>query len=210
MFVIYKYKNIKSITNMEVKFKNTYVVSVLNPGDCDIEFQLSDYDTFEEFAKELKAHKIKWDKYEGCFNYKGEDEGLFFVISEKDYGATADWCHPELAMYMRENLYKDWFEDDDSVFFAPGLELEDAFNQLKKIDGAELELICEIEPGEYINQHVGPYQYGEAWEQIKTISEAKTTYSVDPETDTSEDFPHIESIEYVDWDAIDKMLNSRK
>ena len=52
-FVIYKYKNIKSITNMEVKFKNTYVVSVLNPGDCDIEFQLSDYDTFEEFAKEL-------------------------------------------------------------------------------------------------------------------------------------------------------------
>lgn len=195
---------------MEVKFKNTYVISVLNPGDCDIEFQLCDYDTFEEFAKELKAHKIKWDKYEGCFTYKGEDEGLFFVISEKDYGATADWCHPELATYMQENLYKDWFEDDDSVFFAPGLELEDAFNQLKKIDGVELELTCEIEPGEYVNKHVGPYQYGEAWEQIKTISEAKTTYSVDPETDTSEDFPHIESIEYVDWDAIDKMLNSRK
>ena len=47
---------------MEIKFKNTYVVSVLNPGDCDIEFQLSDYDTFEEFAKELKAHKIKCEQ----------------------------------------------------------------------------------------------------------------------------------------------------
>ena len=195
---------------MDIKFKNTYDVWVMNPGDCDIEFRLRDYDTFEEFAKELKAHKIKWDKYEGCFAYRGEDEGLFFVISEKDYGAIADWCHPELATYMQENLYKDWFEDDDSVFFAPGLELEDAFNQLKKIDGVELELVCEIEPGEYVNKHVGPHQYGEAWEQIKTVSEAKTTYSFDPDTDTSEDFPHIETIEFVDWAAIDKMLQGQK
>lgn len=195
---------------MDINFKNTYEVWVMNPGDCHIEFRLSDYDTFEEFAKELKSHRIKWNKYEGCFTYRGEEEGLFFVISEKDYGAIADWCHPELATYMQEKLYKDWFEDDDSVFFAPGLELEDAFNQLKKIDGVELEMVCEIEPGEYINKYVGPYQYGEAWEQIKVVSEAKTTYSVDLETDTSKDFPHIESIEFVDWCAIDKMLRGQK
>lgn len=157
---------------MNIKFKNTYEVCVLNPSDCDIELRLSDYNTFKEFAKELKSHGIKWDKGEGCFTGRDEDEGLFFVISEKDYGATADWCHPELETYIQENLHKDWFEEDDSVFFAPDLKLEDAFNQLKKIDGVELELVCKIEPGEYVNQYSGPYQYGDAWEQIKQISES--------------------------------------
>lgn len=195
---------------MNIKFKNTYEVCVMNPGDCDIEFRLSDYDTFEEFAKELKSHRIEWNKDEGCFTYKGEDEGLFFVISEKDYDTITDWCHPELEKYMNKHLSKNWSEDMESVFFAPGLELEDAFNQLKKIDDVELELICEIEPGEFVNPYIGPYQYGEAWEQIKVVSEAKTTYTVDPEEDTSKDFPHIETIEFVDWDAIDRKLNPRK
>ena len=195
---------------MNIKFENTYEVWVMNPGDCHIEFQLSDYDTFEEFAKELKSHRIKWNKDEGCFTYRGVDEGLFFVISEKDYSAIADWHHGELEEYMNKHLSENWSEDAESTFFAPGLELEDAFNQLKKIDGVELGLICEIEPGEYINKYVGPYQYGEAWEQIKVVSEAKTTYTVDLETDTSKDFPRLESIEFVDWDAIDKMLNPRK
>ena len=44
---------------MDIKFKNTYDVYVMNPGDCYIEFRLSDYNTFEEFAKELKSHIIK-------------------------------------------------------------------------------------------------------------------------------------------------------
>jgi hypothetical protein len=195
---------------MEIKFKNTYQVTIVDPGCAELEFNLADYDTFEEFAKVLKSHKVKWDKEEGCFICNGGDESLFFVISEKDYGCVADWCHPELVAYMQENLYDGWIEDDDSVFFAPELKLKDAFNQLKKIDGVELELVCEIEPGEYINQYVGPHQYGEAWEQIKTVSEAKTTYSVDLETEVSEDFPRIETIEFVDWEAIDKMLSSQK
>ena len=195
---------------MEIKFKNTYQVSIVDPGCAELEFNLADYNTFEEFAKVLKAHKVKWDKEEGCFICNGDDENLSFVISEKEYGCVADWCHPELESYMRENLYDGWGEDGDSVFFAPELKLKDAFNQLKKIDGVEIELVCEIEPGEYVNQYVGPYQYGEAWEQIKTVSEAKTTYSVDLETEVSEDFPRIETIEFVDWEAIDKMLNSQK
>lgn len=156
---------------MNIKFKNTYEIWVMNPVDCHIEFRLNEYDTFRKFNNELKSHKIKWNEDNGCFKYRGEDEGLFFVIYEKGYDTVADWCHPELETYMQEKLYKDWFEDDASVFFAPGLKLKDAFNQLKKIDGIELELSCDIEPGEYVNQYIGPYQYGEAWEQIKTISE---------------------------------------
>lgn len=195
---------------MEIKFKNTYQVSIVNPGCAELEFNLADYNTFEEFSKALKSHKVKWDKGEGCFICGDDDESLFFVISEKEYECVADWCHPELEAYIQENLHKDWFEDDDSVFVAPDLKLKDAFNQLKKIDGVELELICEIEPGGYINKHVGPYQYGEAWEQIKTISEASTTYSIDYETDTSADFPRIETIEFVDWASIDMMLNAQK
>lgn len=195
---------------MEIKFKNTYRVTIVDPSCAELEFNLADYDTFEEFAKVLKAHKVKWDKEEGCFICNGDDENLFFVISEKEYGCVADWCHPELEAYIQENLCKDWFEEDDSVFVAPDLKLKDAFNQLKKIDGVELELVCEIEPGAYINQYVGPHQYGEAWEQIKAVSEAKTTYSIDYEAEVSEDFSRIETIEFVDWEAIDKMLNSRK
>lgn len=195
---------------MEIKFKNTYQVSIVNPGWAELEFHLADYNTFDEFSKALKSHKVKWDKEEGCFICSDDDESLFFVISEKEYECVADWCHPELVAYMQENLYDGWIEDDDSVFFAPELKLKDAFNQLKKIDGVELELVCEIEPGEYINQYVGPHQYGEAWEQIKAVSEAKTTYSIDYETEVSKDFPRIETIEFVDWEAIDKMLRGQK
>lgn len=192
---------------MEINFKNTYEVWVMNPGDCHIEFRLSDYDTFEEFAKELKSHRIKWDKYEGCFNYRGEEEGLFFVISEKDYGAIADWCHPELVTYMQEELYKDWFEDDDSVFFAPGLELEDAFYQLKKIDSVELELVCEIEPGEYINKYVGPYQYGEAWDEIKAICDTPVNNQPKDNASDASDYKPKYAGDYIDWEAVVNTLH---
>lgn len=187
---------------MRIKFKNTYSVCVMNPGDYDIEFQLSDYNTFEEFDKELKSHRIKWDKHQGCFNYKGDDEGLFFVISEKDYGATADWCHPELQAYMQKKLYKDWFEDAESVFFAPGLELEDAFNQLKKIDGVELELTCEVNPGDYINQHVGPYQYGKSWNKIKAVCDKHKKVSLKDHVKSAIDNKPRFADEYVNWDDV--------
>ena len=40
------------------------------------------------------------------------------------------------------------------------------------------------------------------------MSEAKTTYTIDYETDTYAGFC-IEAIEVVDWVAIDKMLNTQ-
>jgi len=199
---------------MNIEFKNTYEVWVMNPGDCHIEFQLSNYDTFKEFAEELKSHRIKWNKDEGCFNYRGEEEGLFFVISEKDYGAIADWCHGELEEYMNKHLSENWSEDAESTFFAPGLELEDAFNQLKKIDGVELELICEIEPGDYINAMEGPERYGKAWDKIQKVINSKQKSQVKSLTDhikdTINDYKPNRADDYVDWDAVDKMLQGRK
>ena len=183
---------------MKIKFKNTYEVSVMYVGGGDYEFYLADYDTFEEFANELKSHRVKWNKMDGEFS-----KGLNIVISEKDYGAVADWCHPELATYMQDNLYKDWMEDDDSVFFAPDLELEDVFNQLKQIDGVELELEVEVEPGDYINKYEGPYHYGKAWDKIKKIIEKPVKQSTSkPMKSLASYIDDKNDDDFVDWNTV--------
>ena len=153
---------------MIVKFKNTYCVSVLDVSDDDVEFQLSDYDTFSEFEDDLKSNGIRWKKSEGCFSRRGHED-LSFVISEKSYDLVADWHHPELEDYMREHLSDCWSEESESVFFAGGLNLKDAFNQLKKIDGKEIELEIDVNPGDYISEYEGPYAYGKGWNKIKSI-----------------------------------------
>lgn len=153
---------------MIVKFKNTYCVSVLDPCDTDVEFKLSDYDTFSEFEDDLKSNGIRWKKNDGCFSRRGHED-LFFVISEKSYPGVADWSHAELEAYMIEHLSDCWSEDSESTFFASGLSLKDAFNQLKKIDGKEIELEADVNPGDYINKYEGPYAYGKSWNKIKSI-----------------------------------------
>lgn len=203
---------------MIVKFKNTYCVSVLNPGDTDIEFQLSDYDTFSEFEDDLKSNGIRWKKSEGCFLRRGH-ENLFFVISEKSYDLVADWHHPELEDYMREHLSDCWSEEMESVFFAEGLSLKDAFNQLKKIDEKEIELEIDVNPGDYINEYEGPYAYGKGWNKIKSICN-KVSTAVTNATNTSNKkgikplSSYIENgskkpkyaDDYVDWDNVVKNL----
>lgn len=186
---------------MKIKFKNTYEVSVMCSGGGDYEFHLADYDTFEEFADELKSHRVKWNKKDGEFS-----KGLNFTISEKDYGALADWCHPELVTYMQDNFSDKWFEDSDSVFFAPGLELEEVFNHLKQIDGVELELEVEVEPGDYINKYEGPDHYGKAWSKIQKVINSKQKTQVKPLTDhikdTISNYKPRYADDYVDWDKI--------
>lgn len=163
---------------MIVKFKNTYCVSVLDTYDGDIEFQLADYDTFSEFEADLKSNGIRWKKNDGCFSRRVHED-LSFVISEKSYDGVADWHHTELEDYMRDHLSDCWSEDSESAFFASGLSLKDAFNQLKKIDGKEIELEIDVNPGDYINKYEGPYAYGKSWNKIKSICDKDRTVEVD-------------------------------
>lgn len=200
---------------MIVKFKNTYCVSILNPGDADVEFQLSDYDTFSEFEDELKSYNIRWKKKDGCFSRRGYED-LSFVISEKEYDMVADWHHPELEDYMREHLSNCWSEDGESVFFASGLSLKDAFDQLKKIDGKEIELEIDVKPGDYINKYEGPYAYGKSWNKIKSICD-KGSKAITNTTNNKSSKNSIKSLssyikndsekpkyadDYVDWNNV--------
>lgn len=196
---------------MIVKFKNTYCVSISNPGDADVEFQLSDYDTFSEFEDDLKSNGIRWKKNDGCFSRRGHED-LFFVIFEKSYDLVADWHHPELEDYMREHLSDCWSEEMESVFFAGGLSLKDAFNQLKKIDGKEIELEIDVNPGDYINEYEGPYAYGKGWNKIKSICNkgTNTTKAANRKNNIKPLSSYIENDskkpkyadDYVDWDNV--------
>ena len=203
---------------MIVKFKNTYCVSILNPGNADVEFKLSDYVTFSEFEDDLKSNGIRWKKNDGYFSRKGYED-LFFVISEKAYDLVADWHHPELEDYMREHLSDCWSEESESVFFAGGLSLKDAFNQLKKIDGKEIELEIDVNPGDYINEYEGPYAYGKGWNKIKSIcNKASKTVTNTANANRKNNIKPLSSYikngsekpkyadDYVDWDSIDKNL----
>lgn len=199
---------------MIIKFKNTYCVSILDTCDEDIEFQLSDYDTFSEFEDDLKSNGIRWKKNDGCFSRRGHED-LFFIISEKAYPGVADWGHTELEDYMREHLSDCWSEDSESTFFASGLSLKDAFNQLKKIDGKEIELEINVNPGDYINEYEGPYAYGKGWNKIKSICNkgSKTvinTANANRKNNIKSLSSYIENDskkpkyadEYVDWDNV--------
>ena len=191
---------------MKIEFKNTYEVSVMSTGGGDYEFYLVDYDTFEEFEDILKVNRIKWNKKDGEFS-----RGLNVVISEKDYGAIADWCHPELETYMQNKFSNKWVEDNDSTFFAPGLELEEVFNHLKQIDGVELKLEVEVEPGDYINKYEGPDHYGKAWSKIQKVINSKQKSQVKPLTnhikDTINDYKPKYAGDYIDWEAVVNTLN---
>ena len=140
---------------MEIKFKNTYYVSCLVLNGREIDIDLVEYNTFEDFAEFLKSKRIGFKRI--------DHDNTYWYISEKDYSSVADWHHGELEDYMRENLDERWSEDAESCFFAQGLTLEEMFNQLKQIDEVELELICEVEPGDYIKStkvHIDMVQLG--------------------------------------------------
>ena len=199
---------------MNIKFKNTYCVSVLNPGDCTIELELSEYNTFKEFENDLKANRIKWNKSDGYFTVNnGYDDELYFVISEKSLGYTADWHHEELEYYMRKQLSDKWSETSESVFCCEGQNLKDAFNQLKKIDGNEIELEIDVYPGMYINTEMGKYAYGKSWNKIKAICDKSSNDDKNTNTgkikslkdfvkDTMDKPRYADN--YVDWDEVFK------
>lgn len=176
---------------MEINFKNTYYVSCLVLNGREIDIDLVEYNTFEDFAEFLKSKRIGFKRI--------DHDNTYWYISEKDYSSVSDWHHGELEDYMRENLDERWSEDAESCFFAQGLTLEEMFNQLKQIDEVELELICEVEPGDYINKYVGPYQYGEAWGEIKAVCD--TPVNNQPK-DNAGDYKPKYASDYIDWETI--------
>lgn len=178
---------------MKIKFKNTYKVFTLVLNNREVDVDLSDYDTFDDFTNYLKSQRI---------NFKRIDyDDTYWEMSEMDYGALANWHHGELEDYMNKHLSKNWSEDAESCWFANGLTLEEMFNQLKQIDGIELELICEVEPGDYINALEGPDRYGKYWDKIKAVCDKPKKSSLKNRAKTAIDKPKYAD-EYVDWDDV--------
>lgn len=178
---------------MKIKFKNTYKVFGLMLNGHSIDIDLSNYDTFDDFTNYLKSQRINFKR----INY----DDTYWEMSEMDYGSLADWHHGELEDYMNKHLSKNWSEDAESCWFANGLTLEEMFNQLKQIDEVELELICAVEPGDYINAMEGPERYGKYWDKIKAVCDRPKKSSLKDHAKAAIDKPKYAD-EYVDWDDI--------
>ena len=179
---------------MKIKFKNTYKVFALMINGRSIDVDLSDYDTFDDFTNYLKSQRISFKRI--------NHDDTYWEMSEMDYSALADWHHSELEDYMNKHLSKNWSEDAESCWFANGLTLEEMFNQLKQIDGVELELEVEVEPGDYINKYEGPDHYGKAWEKIKKIIDKPVKQSTSKSMKSLANYIDDQNDgDFVDWNA---------
>ena len=179
---------------MKIKFKNTYKVFALMINGRSIDVDLSDYDTFDDFTNYLKSQRISFKRI--------NHDDTYWEMSEMDYSALADWHHSELEDYMNKHLSKNWSEDAESCWFANGLTLEEMFNQLKQIDGVELELEVEVEPGDYINKSEGPDHYGKAWEKIKKIIDKPVKQSTSKSMKSLANYIDDQNDgDFVDWNA---------
>lgn len=179
---------------MKIKFKNTYKVFALMINGRSIDVDLSDYDTFDDFTNYLKSQRISFKRI--------NHDDTYWEMSEMDYSALADWHHGELEDYMNKHLSKNWSEDAESCWFANGLTLEEMFNHLKQIDGVELELEVEVEPGDYINKYEGPDHYGKAWEKIKKIIDKPVKQSTSKSMKSLANYIDDQNDgDFVDWNA---------
>ena len=110
-------------------------------------------------------------------------------------------------------------KDTDKYISREGLSLKDAFNQLKKIDGKEIELEIDVNPGDYINEYEGPYAYGKGWNKIKSIcNKASKTVTNTANANRKNSIKPLSSYiengsekpkyadDYVDWDSVVKNL----
>lgn len=202
-------------------FKNTYIVLF---GDFDngkfVKF--SKFKTADDFKKYLNKKHLSYDAGEGMFvNENDEDCNSWFCICEKKYyedtGYIADWDHIILQDYLNDRESGiTWGEDCESVWFACGSyrksddeNLEACFNDLKSIDGIEIELELPeywdmseiIEDAEY-----GEYIYGETFNDwVATIGADVVNRNSNESADQNDNC----GIEFVNWDAVDKMLREQ-
>lgn len=141
-------------------FTSTYIVLLIDENDNFVKF--SDFKSLKDFKRFLKKNHLTYDAGEGCFISTNDDRSSYIYICEKAYyeetGYIADWDHTGLSTYFYDNASDGltWGEDCESAWYVCGNyedtedeNLAKIFNDLKAIDGVEIELEyyddCEIE-----------------------------------------------------------------
>ena len=205
-------------------FKNTYIVLF---GDFDngkfVKF--SNFKTVDDFKKHLNKKHLFYDAGEGVFvNENDEDCNSSFCICEKKYyedtGYIADWHHVILEDHLNDRESGiTWGEDCESVWFACGScfksddeNLEALFNDLKSIDGIEIELelpkdwnLSELVEEYLEDEEYAVYMYGDTFNDWA----AAANENVNCNSNESADQNDNSGIEFVNWDAVDKMLREQ-
>ena len=137
---------------MKKTFTTTHIVLLVNEDNNFVKF--SDFKSVDDFKKFLQENHLAYDAGEGNF-ISTNDDGLtsYIYICEKAYyeetGYIADWDHEGLSRYLYDHgdATLTWGEDCESVWFVCGNyddtddeNLEKIFNDLKLIDGVEIEV----------------------------------------------------------------------
>lgn len=208
-------------------FKNTYIV-LFGAFDSDKFVNFSKFKTVDDFKKHLNKKHLSYDAGEGMFIHEDdEDRNSCFYICEKKYyedaGCIADWDHVILQDYLNDRESGiTWGEDCESVWFACGSyfksddeNLEALFNDLKAIDGIEieLELPAHWNMSEILADRCGEYMFGEAFtdwvkEFNRNDNKVKQT-EIGESEDASIVIDSSSNVTFVDWDAVDKMLRNQ-
>ena len=202
-------------------FKNTYIVLF---GDFDngkfVEF--SQFKTVDDFKKYLNKKHLCYDTCGGGFIGKC-CYACFYICEKKYYEDTehiADWHHAILEDHLNDRKSGiTWGEDCESAWFACGdccksddENLEACFNDLKSIDGIEIELelpkdwnISELVEDLIEDEDYGVYMFGETFNDWV----ADVNDNANRSSNESADQNDTCDIEFVNWDAVDKMLREQ-
>ncbi len=208
-------------------FKNTYIV-LFGAFDSDKFVNFSKFKTVDDFKKHLNKKHLSYDAGEGMFIHEDdEDRNSCFYICEKKYyediGCIADWDHVILQDYLNDRKSGIvWSEDCESVWFACGRydmtedeNLEAIFNDLKAIDGIEIELELpeHWNMSEILADRRGEDMFGETFNDWTKEINANDNKIKQTDISESQDASiAIDSgcdITFVDWDAVDKMLREQ-
>ena len=133
-------------------FAATHIVLLADKNNNLVKF--SDFKTVDDFKKFLNENHLTYDAGEGCFFSTNDDGNTSYIyICEKAYyeetGYIADWNHTGLSNYFYDHAAEGltWGEDCESAWYvcANYEDTEDEnlakiFNDLKAIDGVEIEL----------------------------------------------------------------------
>ena len=119
--------------NQKIKAFKKFVVTFEGEGiDMPEEANLSDFETFEDFKKHLKKHRIKYNESDGVFT-KRDDEYAWWIWDADNRGNSLGW----LFMFLEQLTGTYWDEMCENVFATPDCPLEVAFNALKKLESLE-------------------------------------------------------------------------
>ena len=133
--------------------KTTYIALLVKEYSNNV-VKFSDFKSVEDFKKFLQDNHLTYDAGEGNFISTNNDSYTSHIcICEKEYyeenGDIAGWYHEGLSDYLYDHGDESltWGEDCESVWFVCGNydstddeNLEKIFNDLKMIDGVEIEI----------------------------------------------------------------------